>query len=161
MSNKWEDFNVWLDKNIILEQLFDCSKASYIKGVLIITNKDLKEIIDQRKDWQISILVKESLKLIIKRSIFKIKEDNEPKVNLRHLAYYTLLWIICVNDECKMHKAPKEKNHKYSVRMYWIPSELKYRNADYMYRWHLAEKQQVGVIIIKLGRFLIEECLNR
>jgi len=55
------------------------------------TNKDLKEVIDWRKDWQISILVKESLKLVIRKSIFKTKEDNEPRVNLKHLAHYTLL----------------------------------------------------------------------
>jgi len=59
-----------------------------------------------------------------------------------------------------MHKVPKARNHKYPVRIYWIPSELKYRNADYIYRWHPAEKQQVGAIIIKPGRFLTEECLN-
>ena len=49
MSNKWEDFNAQLDKNIILEQLFNCSKASYIKEVLIIINKDLKKVINWRK----------------------------------------------------------------------------------------------------------------
>jgi len=41
-----------------------------------------------------------------------------------------------------------------------MPSELKYRNANYMYGWHPAKKQQVGAIIIELGRFLTEECLN-
>jgi len=46
MSNEWEDFNVWLDKNITLKQLFNCSKASHIKGALITTNKDLEEVID-------------------------------------------------------------------------------------------------------------------
>ena len=46
MSNKWEDFDAWLDKNIILEQLFNYSKANYIKGVLIITSKDLEKAID-------------------------------------------------------------------------------------------------------------------
>jgi len=46
MSNKWEDFNIWLDENITPKQLFDCSKASHIKGALIITNKDLEEVID-------------------------------------------------------------------------------------------------------------------
>ena len=50
MSNKQKDFNVWLDKNITLEQLFNYSKASYIKGVLIITSEDLEKAIDQRKD---------------------------------------------------------------------------------------------------------------
>jgi len=59
-----------------------------------------------------------------------------------------------------MHKIPKARNHKYPVRMYWMPSELKYRNANYMHGWHLAKKQQVGAIIMELGRFLTEECLN-
>jgi len=59
-----------------------------------------------------------------------------------------------------MHKAPKARNYKYLVRMYWMLSEEKYRNANYMYRWHLAKKQQVGVIIMELGRFFTEECLN-
>jgi len=46
MSNKWEDFNAWLDENIILEQLFNCSKVYYIKGVLIIISKDLEKATD-------------------------------------------------------------------------------------------------------------------
>jgi len=50
MSNKWEDFDVWLDENIILEQLFNCSKASHIKGALIMINKDLEKATDWRKD---------------------------------------------------------------------------------------------------------------
>ena len=50
MSNEWEDFDAQLDKKITLEQPFNCSKASYIKGALIITSKDLEKVIDQRKD---------------------------------------------------------------------------------------------------------------
>ena len=50
MSNKWEDFNAWLNENIILEQLFNYSKASYIKKTLIITSKNLEEAIDWRKN---------------------------------------------------------------------------------------------------------------
>jgi len=50
MSNKWEDFDVWLDENITLKQLFNCSKASHIKRVLIITSEDLEEAINWRKD---------------------------------------------------------------------------------------------------------------
>jgi len=42
-----------------------------------------------------------------------------------------------------------------------MPSEIKYRNANYIYRWHLAKEQQVGAIIMELGRFLTEEYLNR
>jgi len=50
MSNEWKDFNIWLDENIILKQLFNYSKASHIKGVLIMTSEDLKEVIDWRKN---------------------------------------------------------------------------------------------------------------
>ena len=39
-------------------------------------------------------------------------------------------------------------------------SKVKYKNANYIYKQHLAKKQQVGAIIIELGRFLTKECLN-
>jgi len=78
--------------------------------------------------------MKESLKLVIRRSTFKTQEDNKLRVNLKHLVYYTLLWIVCVDNKCKIYKAPKVRNYKYLVRMYWIPSELKYRNAKFMHR---------------------------
>ena len=141
MSNEQENFNAQLDKNITLEQLFDCSKVSYIKGVLITTNKDLEKAIDWRKDQQISILTKESLKSIIRKNIFKTEEDDEPRVNLRYLAHYILLQIACVDDEYKIHKVLKVRNYKYLVRIYWMPSEAKYRNADYIYKWHSTKKQ--------------------
>jgi len=51
-----------------------------------------------------------------------------------------LLWIIYIDNYYNIHKAPKARNYKYLVRMYWILSETKYRNADYIYGWHLAEK---------------------
>jgi len=70
-----------------------------------------------------------------------MKEDNKLRVNLKHLAHYTLLWIAYIDDYYNMHKAPKKKNHKYLVRMYWIPSELKYRNIKFIYRWHPTKKQ--------------------
>jgi len=59
-----------------------------------------------------------------------------------------------------MHKALKARNYKYLVRMYWILSKLKYRNAKFMYRWYLTEEQQVRAVIMELGRFLTEKCLN-
>jgi len=90
-----------------------------------------------------------------------MQEDNELRVNLKHPVYYTLSWIAYISDYCNIHETPKARNYKYSVRIYWILSEAKYRNANYMYRWHLAKKQRVGAIIIELGRFLIKECLNR
>ena len=54
----------------------------------------------------------------------------------------------------------QKKNYKYLVRMYWMPSELKYKNTNFIYKCHLTKKQQVRVIMMKLRRFLIEKCLN-
>jgi len=90
-----------------------------------------------------------------------MQEDNELRVNLKHLAYYTLLWIVYIDNKCNIYKAPKARNYKYLVRMYWMLSKVKYRNTDYIYGWHLAKRQQMGVIIMELERFFTEKCLNR
>jgi len=71
--------------------------------------------------------------LVIKRSIFETEEDNKPKVDLKYPAHYTLSWIACINNKYKVHKALKVRNYKYLVRMYWILSELKYRNVKFIY----------------------------
>jgi len=65
-----------------------------------------------------------------------MQEDNELRVSMKHLVHYTLLWIVYVDNYYNIYKVPKKKNYKYLVRMYWIPSELKYRNAKFIYRWH-------------------------
>ena len=44
--------------------------------------------------------------------------------------------------------------------MYWMLSELKYKNADYIYGQYLTEEQQVGTVIMELERFLTKEYLN-
>jgi len=71
---------------------------------------------------------------VIRKSIFKIQEDDKLRVNLKYLVYYTLAWIICVNNYYNIYKVLKKKNYKYLVRIYWILSELKYRNAKFIYR---------------------------
>jgi len=63
-----------------------------------------------------------------------MQEDNELKVNLRHLAYYTLLWIIYIDNYYNIYKILKKKNYKYLVKIYWMPSKLKYRNIKFIYR---------------------------
>jgi len=70
-----------------------------------------------------------------------MQEDDKLRVNLKHLAHYTLLWIAYIDNYCNIHKTLKIRNYKYLVKIYWMPSETKYRNANYMYRWHLAKKQ--------------------
>ena len=70
-----------------------------------------------------------------------MQEDNKLKVNLKHLVYYTLLWIVYINNYYNIHEVPKKKNYKYLIRMYWMLSKLKYRNEEFIYRWHLTRKQ--------------------
>jgi len=47
-----------------------------------------------------------------------MQEDDKLRVNLKHLAYYTLLWIAYIDNYCDMHKAPKARNYKYLIRIY-------------------------------------------
>ena len=49
---------------------------------------------------------------------FKLKDKDELRVNLKHIAYYTLLWIAYMDDICNIYRAPKDKNQKYLVRIY-------------------------------------------
>jgi len=85
-------------------------------------------------------LIKESLKLVIRKNIFKIEEDNKLKVDLKYLAHYTLLWIIYIDNYCNIHETLKIRNYKYPVRIYWILSKLKYKNAKFMHGWHLTKE---------------------
>jgi len=62
-----------------------------------------------------------------------MQEDDELRVNLKHLAHYTLLWIACIDNYCDIYKTLKARNYKYLVKIYWILSKVKYRNADYMH----------------------------
>jgi len=48
-----------------------------------------------------------------------------------------LSWIIYIDNYYNIHEALKKKNYKYLVKMYWIPSKLKYKNIKFIYRWHL------------------------
>jgi len=78
--------------------------------------------------------------MAIRKSIFKIEEDNELRVNLKHLVHYTLSWIVYIDNYYNIHETLKIRNYKYPVRMYWILSKLKYRNAKFMHRWHLTKE---------------------
>jgi len=56
--------------------------------------------------------------MAIRKSIFKVEEDDKLRVNLKYLAHYTLLWIAYIDDYCDIHETPKARNYKYPVRMY-------------------------------------------
>jgi len=62
-------------------------------------------------------------------------------VDLKYLAHYTLLWIAYMDNYYNIYKVPKKRNYKYLVRMYWMPSKLKYKNTKFIYGWHLIKKQ--------------------
>jgi len=64
---------------------------------------------------------------------FKLKDKNKLRVNLKHIAYYTLLWIAYMDDIYNIHRALKDKNRKYPVRIYWAPEKKRFRNAKYIY----------------------------
>ena len=42
-NNKWEDFYMWLNKKVVLDQPIIEKVMNHIKGVLIIILKDLEE----------------------------------------------------------------------------------------------------------------------
>jgi len=49
---------------------------------------------------------------------FKLKDKDKLRVNLKHIAYYTLSWIAYMDNIYNIHRAPKDKNQKYPVRIY-------------------------------------------
>jgi hypothetical protein len=57
------------------------------------------------------------------RERFELKSEDELRVDLKHLVYYILVWIAYMDDMCEIYKAPKVKNKKYLVRMYWMQNE--------------------------------------
>jgi len=69
-----------------------------------------------------------------------MQENNKPRVDLKYLVHYTLLWIIYIDNYYKIYKAPKERNYKYLVRIYWMLSKIKYKDTKYIYGWHLTKE---------------------
>ena len=43
---------------------------------------------------------------------------NQLKVNLKHLVYYILLWIVCVDNLYNIHLILKKKLQRYLIRIY-------------------------------------------
>jgi hypothetical protein len=57
------------------------------------------------------------------RERFKLRSKDKPRVNLKHLAYYILAWVVYIDDIYKIYKALKVKYKKYLVRMYWMQNK--------------------------------------
>ena len=74
-------------------------RISHIKGALIITLKDLEEgLTDQRGDKQIAILVNETVAFRLIREKFKLKDEDNLRVNLKYLVYYILVQIAYIDN---------------------------------------------------------------
>ena len=54
---------------------------------------------------------------------FELKDKDKPRVNPKYAAHYTLSWIAYMDDMCNIYRAPKDKNQKYLVRIYWALEE--------------------------------------
>jgi len=63
----------------------------------------------------------------------KLKNKDKLRVNLKYIAHYTLLWIAYVDNIYNIYRAPKDKNRKYLVRIYWALEEKRFRNAKYIH----------------------------
>ena len=94
---------------------------------------------DQRSKQQILVPIAEILVVRSTRYRFKLKNKDKLKVNLKHIAYYTLLWIAYVDNMYNIYRALKDKNWKYLVRIYQAPEEKRFRNAKYIHRQHPVE----------------------
>ena len=148
-NNKQEDFYIQLDEKVVQDILIIEKRISYIKGVLIITLKDLEEgLMDQRSNKRIIILVNKGLMFRSLRQRFKLKYKDKPRVNLKHLVYYILVQIIYIDNQCNIYKALKAKNKKYLVRIYQTPDKRKYRNAKYIYRQYLVDSIELKELIL-------------
>jgi hypothetical protein len=52
------------------------------------------------------------------RKRFKLKSEDELRVNPKHPAHYILAWIVYIDDIYKIYKALKVKNKKYLARIH-------------------------------------------
>ena len=60
-------------------------------------------------------------------------KDDKPRVDLRYLVYYTLLWIAYIEDYYKIYKIPKVRYSKFLERTKWNSGEEKFRNTKFIY----------------------------
>ena len=96
-NNKQKDFYIQLDEKVVQDIPITEKRISYIKGVLIITLKDLEEgLTDQRSNKRIVVLVNKGLTFRSLRQRFKLKDKDKLRVNLKYLVYYTLVQIIYI-----------------------------------------------------------------
>jgi len=121
-----------------------------------------KQTQNWRENWSMSVPADSQKMLSLKRDCkFKLKLKDELKVDLKHLVYYTLLWIACVDNHCNLHYVLKAKIGRYPRKIKWDNSEKKFWDIKVMHGWHPLAVQHFGYLVMEPGRFITEECLNK
>ena len=133
-----------------------------IKQALVNIKDNLKrQAQNWKKNWSVLVPVNNQKTLLLEKSHkFKLKLKDKLQVNPRHPAYYTLLWIICVDNHCNLYHILKAKVSRYPRRIKWNNSKRKFQDTKVIHKWHLLAAQYFRYLLIELGRFIIEECLS-
>jgi len=149
-------------KNYLPDVMRPVKEMEIIKAILVNIKGNLKKQTDNwRNNWEFIVNMDSQKLLPQKRGYrFILKQDNKSRIDLKHLAHYTLSWIACIDDYCNLHHTPKAKHSKYPRRMNWDDSEKKFQNIQKMHGWHPIEVQYSGQLTVALGGFITEECLN-
>ena len=120
-----------------------------------------KQAQDWRENWSVSVPVDGQKVLLLGRGCkFKFKLEDKLRIDPRHSAYYTLLWIAYVDNHCNLHHVLKTKVSRYPRRMEWNNNKKKFQDTKVIYRWHLSAVQHPKYLLVKLERFITEECLS-
>ena len=64
--------------------------------------------------------------LLEKDHKFKLKPENELRINPRHSAHYTLLWIAYMDNHYNLHHVLKAKVSRYPRKMEWNNSKKRF-----------------------------------
>ena len=54
------------------------------------------------------------------KGTYSKQDKDELKNNFKYLVYYILLWIVYIDNYCRMHQYPKQKAKQYLERIYWL-----------------------------------------
>ena len=106
MCDDWENFNIWLDNNITLELLFIDNYTKHIKGALVMTIQDLKKRSQHwREQWDFTVPAKDTPMELLRYlgGLYSKQDKDKLRDNPKHLAYYTLLWIVYGDNYYRMH----------------------------------------------------------
>ena len=110
---------MWIIKNYLPDVIKPVRKIKAIKAILVNIKGNFEKQADNWRDnWEFTVNTDSQKLLLQKRGHrFILEKDNKLRINPKHSAHYTLLWIACVDDYCNLHYIPKAKHSKYPKRM--------------------------------------------